>query len=145
MAALDAGVMSIEHGFIVLRLRGIAEKMNEMGAYITTNLTAFDPGLLDIPAVKNQPSSLAKASLGSADLRELHPEHEGMPGQARVPDRLRGHGRGLQHSDCLRKAPQQRVLRLHYHIDGHADLDRRRDRCSCPATSPIPTPPASSG
>ena len=32
------------------------------GAYITTNLTAFAPGLLDIPAVKNVPASLRKAN-----------------------------------------------------------------------------------
>jgi len=64
LRALDAGVMSIEHGF------GfdcdIAKLMKKNGAYITTNLTAFAPGLLDIPAVKNVPASLRKAKSASA-------------------------------------------------------------------------------
>lgn len=64
LRALDAGVMSIEHGF------GfdcdIAKVMKKKGAYITTNLTAFAPGLLDIPAVKNVPASLRKAKSASA-------------------------------------------------------------------------------
>ncbi len=64
LGALDAGVMSIEHGFSFDC--EIAQVMNEKGAYITTNLTAFDPGLLDIPAVANVPSSLAKAKSASA-------------------------------------------------------------------------------
>ncbi|MEH6651842.1 MAG: amidohydrolase family protein [Motiliproteus sp.] len=63
LRALDAGVMSIEHGF------GfdcdVAKVMKEKGAYITTNLTAFAPGLLDIPAVKNVPASLRKAKSAS--------------------------------------------------------------------------------
>ncbi len=57
--ALNAGVKSLEHGF------GydceVGELMKEKGAYITTNLTAFDPGLLDIPAVRDVPSSFRKA------------------------------------------------------------------------------------
>ena len=57
--ALNAGVKSIEHGF------GydceVGELMKEKGAYITTNLTAFDPGLLDIPAVRDVPTSFRKA------------------------------------------------------------------------------------
>ena len=61
--ALDAGVMSIEHGFAFDC--DIAEVMNEKGAFITTNLTAFDPGLLEIPAVASVPSSLAKAKSAS--------------------------------------------------------------------------------
>ncbi len=40
--------------------------MNEKGAYITTNLTAFDPGLLSIPSIASVPSSLAKAKSASA-------------------------------------------------------------------------------
>jgi imidazolonepropionase-like amidohydrolase len=64
LRALNAGVMSIEHGF------GfdcdIAKVMKKTGAYITTNLTAFAPGLLDIPAVKNVPASLRKAKSASA-------------------------------------------------------------------------------
>jgi len=64
MSALNAGVRSIEHGFMFDC--EIAELMKKKGAYITTNLTAFDPGLLDIPAVKNVPASLAKAKSASA-------------------------------------------------------------------------------
>ena len=64
MNALDAGVMSIEHGFAFDC--EVAKVMNQKGAYITTNLTAFDPGLLEIPAVANVPSSLAKAKSASA-------------------------------------------------------------------------------
>ncbi|MBY5920132.1 metal-dependent hydrolase family protein [Ferrimonas balearica] len=64
ITALEAGVKSIEHGFAFDC--DIAELMKEKGAYITTNLTAFDPGLLDIPAVKNVPASLAKAKSASA-------------------------------------------------------------------------------
>jgi len=64
LRALEAGVRSIEHGF------GfdcdIAKEMKKKGAYITTNLTAFAPGLLDIPAVKNVPASLRKAKSASA-------------------------------------------------------------------------------
>jgi len=64
LRALNAGVMSIEHGF------GfdcqVAKLMKKKGAYITTNLTAFAPGLLEIPAVKNVPASLRKAKSASA-------------------------------------------------------------------------------
>ncbi|WP_246139551.1 metal-dependent hydrolase family protein [Phaeobacter marinintestinus] len=64
MTALNAGVRSIEHGFMFDC--EIAELMKEKDAYITTNLTAFDPGLLEIPAVKNVASSLRKATSASA-------------------------------------------------------------------------------
>lgn len=64
MGALDAGVRSIEHGFSFDC--EIAELMKEKEAFITTNLTAFDPGLLSIPAVANVPASLAKAKSASA-------------------------------------------------------------------------------
>jgi imidazolonepropionase-like amidohydrolase len=64
MGALNAGVKSIEHGFSFDC--EIADLMKKKGAYITTNLTAFDPGLLDIPAVKDVPASLAKAISASA-------------------------------------------------------------------------------
>ena len=64
LRALGAGVKSIEHGF------GfdceVARAMKRKDAYITTNLTAFAPGLLDIPAVKNVPASLRKAKSASA-------------------------------------------------------------------------------
>ena len=64
MTALNAGVRSIEHGFMFDC--EISALMKEKGAYITTNLTAFDPGLLDIPAVRDVPASLAKAKSASA-------------------------------------------------------------------------------
>ncbi len=64
MTALNAGVKSIEHGFMFDC--EISELMKKKGAYITTNLTAFDPGLLDIPAVASVPASLAKAKSASA-------------------------------------------------------------------------------
>ncbi len=77
LSALDAGVMSIEHGFSFDC--DIAKVMNEKGAYITTNLTAFDPGLLDVPAVKNQPSSLAKAKSASATFANYIPNMKECP------------------------------------------------------------------
>lgn len=75
--ALEAGVMSIEHGFSFDC--EIAEIMNEKGAYITTNLTAFDPGLLTIPAVANVPSSLAKAKSASATFADYIPNMKECP------------------------------------------------------------------
>jgi imidazolonepropionase-like amidohydrolase len=63
LRALNAGVKTIEHGFM---FDGeIAAVMKEKGAFITTNLTAFDPGLLDIPAVKGDPRTLHKAITAS--------------------------------------------------------------------------------
>ena len=87
MNALNAGVKTIEHGFSFDC--DIAKLMNKKGAYITTNLTAFDPGLLDIPAVKNQPSSLAKAISASATFANYIPNMKKCP----VP-------RGFQ-TDCV--------------------------------------------
>ncbi len=87
MNALNAGVRSIEHGFSFDC--DIAEVMKEKGAYITTNLTAFDPGLLDIPAVKNVPSSLEKAKSASATFANYIPNMKKCP----VP-------RGFQ-TDCV--------------------------------------------
>jgi len=63
LRALNAGVKTIEHGFMFDG--DIAKLMKKKGAYITTNLTAFDPGLLEIPAVKNDPRTLAKAMSAS--------------------------------------------------------------------------------
>lgn len=85
--ALNAGVKTIEHGFMFDC--EIAELMNEKGAYITTNITAFDPGLLDIPAVKNVPASLAKAKSASAAFKDYIPNMKKCP----VP-------RGFQ-TDCV--------------------------------------------
>jgi imidazolonepropionase-like amidohydrolase len=79
LRALNAGVKTIEHGFMFDG--DIAAVMKEKGAYITTNLTAFDPGLLDIPAVKSDPRTLAKAVSASEafvnyidNVRELRPK-----------------------------------------------------------------------
>ncbi|WP_164658524.1 amidohydrolase family protein [Tropicibacter sp. Alg240-R139] len=57
--ALNAGVKSIEHGFAFDC--EIAALMEEKGAFITTNMTAFDPNLFDVPAVRDVPASLRKA------------------------------------------------------------------------------------
>ena len=64
LRALNAGVKTIEHGFEYDC--EIGDVMAEKGAYITTNLTAFDEGLFDIPAVKSDPRSLHKAKTASA-------------------------------------------------------------------------------
>ncbi len=64
LRALNAGVKTIEHGFMFDG--DIAKLMKKKGAYITTNLTAFDPSLTEIPAVKNDPRTLAKALSASA-------------------------------------------------------------------------------
>ncbi|MFC1235964.1 amidohydrolase family protein [Vibrio sp. F74] len=75
--ALNAGVKSIEHGFMFDC--EISELMKEKGAYITTNLTAFDPNLLEIPAVKNVSSSLAKAKSASAAFVDYIPNMKKCP------------------------------------------------------------------
>ncbi|MGF1690854.1 amidohydrolase family protein [Photobacterium kagoshimensis] len=77
LSALDSGVLSIEHGFAFDC--DIAKVMTEKGAYITTNLTAFDPGLLDIPAVKNVASSLAKAKSASETFKNYIPNMKKCP------------------------------------------------------------------
>ncbi|MCP4300857.1 MAG: amidohydrolase family protein, partial [Gammaproteobacteria bacterium] len=64
MNALNAGVRSIEHGFMFDC--EISELMKKKGAYITTNLTAFDPNLFDVPAIKEVPASLRKARSATA-------------------------------------------------------------------------------
>ncbi|MUJ19849.1 metal-dependent hydrolase family protein [Aliivibrio fischeri] len=56
---LDAGVKTIEHGFM---FDGeINKKMKEKGAYITTNMTAFSPYLSQIEAINSNPASKRKA------------------------------------------------------------------------------------
>jgi imidazolonepropionase-like amidohydrolase len=77
MTALNAGVKSIEHGFSFDC--EISRLMKKKGAYITTNLTAFDPGLLDIPAVANVPASLAKAKSASATFANYIPNMKKCP------------------------------------------------------------------
>ena len=77
MAALNAGVKSIEHGFAFDC--EVAKLMNKKDAFITTNLTAFDPKLLEIPAVKNVPSSLRKAKSASATFANYIPNMKKCP------------------------------------------------------------------
>ncbi|MBY6197738.1 metal-dependent hydrolase family protein [Vibrio hangzhouensis] len=77
LGALNAGVKSIEHGFMFDC--EISKLMKEKGAYITTNLTAFDPNLLEIPAVKNVASSLAKAKSASAAFKDYIPNMKKCP------------------------------------------------------------------
>lgn len=77
MTALNAGVRSIEHGFMFDC--EISALMEEKGAYITTNLTAFDPGLLDIEAVNSVPASLRKAKSASAAFIDYLPNMKKCP------------------------------------------------------------------
>jgi len=59
MRNLDNGVKTIEHGFMFDG--DIASKMEDKGAYITTNMTAFSPYLTSIPAINDNPVSKRKA------------------------------------------------------------------------------------
>lgn len=77
IGALNSGVRSIEHGFMFDC--EISDLMKEKGAYITTNLTAFDPNLLEIPAIKNVPASLAKAKSASAAFEDYIPNMKKCP------------------------------------------------------------------
>jgi imidazolonepropionase-like amidohydrolase len=87
LRALNAGVKSIEHGFMYDC--EIGELMEEKGAYITTNLTAFAPGLFDIPAVRDVPASLRKARSASAAFKDYIDNMKQCPAR-------RGH-----HTDCV--------------------------------------------
>jgi imidazolonepropionase-like amidohydrolase len=87
LRALNAGVKSIEHGFMYDC--EIGELMNEKGAYITTNLTAFAPGLFDIPAVRDVPASLRKAKSATAAFEDYIDNMKSCPAK-------RGH-----HTDCV--------------------------------------------
>lgn len=87
MSALNAGVRSIEHGFMYDC--EIGELMEEKGAYITTNLTAFDPNLFDIPAISQVPASLRKAKSASAAFGDYIDNMKKCPAK-------RGH-----HTDCV--------------------------------------------
>lgn len=77
MAALHAGVRSIEHGFMFDC--EISALMKEKNAYITTNLTAFDPNLFDIPAISEVPASLRKAKSASAAFGDYIPNMKQCP------------------------------------------------------------------
>ena len=87
LRALKAGVKSIEHGFMYDC--EIGKLMNEKGAYITTNLTAFAPGLFDIPAVRDVPASLRKARSATAAFKGYIDNMKKCPAK-------RGH-----HTDCV--------------------------------------------
>lgn len=87
MTALNAGVRSIEHGFMYDC--EIGELMKEKNAYITTNLTAFDPNLFDIPAIKEVPASLRKARSATAAFGDY------LDNMRQCPPK-RGH-----HTDCV--------------------------------------------
>ena len=65
--ALDAGVRSIEHGFMFND--EVNEKMREKGAFITTNLTAFSPELANVGAVQN-PRSARKLKSAQAAFKD---------------------------------------------------------------------------
>jgi imidazolonepropionase-like amidohydrolase len=75
--ALKAGVRSIEHGFSFDC--EVAKLMKEKKAFITTNLTAFDPNLLEIPSIKNVPASLRKAKSASATFKDYIPNMKKCP------------------------------------------------------------------
>jgi imidazolonepropionase-like amidohydrolase len=77
MDALNAGVRSIEHGFMFDC--EISALMMEKGAYITTNMTAFDPNLFDVPAVRDVPASLAKAQSATAAFENYIPNMKECP------------------------------------------------------------------
>ncbi|WP_120500996.1 amidohydrolase family protein [Roseovarius sp. EL26] len=87
LRALNAGVRSVEHGFMYDCEIGAV--MEEKGAFITTNLTAFDPGLTTIPAIASNPSSLAKALSASAAFTDYLDNMRKCPAK-------RGH-----HTDCV--------------------------------------------
>ena len=87
LRALNAGVKSIEHGFMYDC--EIGDLMKEKGAYITTNLTAFAPGLFDIPAVRDVPASLRKAKSATAAFSNYIDNMKKCPAK-------RGH-----HTDCV--------------------------------------------
>ena len=60
LRCLENGVKTIEHGFM---FDGeIAKLMEEKGAYMTTNMTAFSPYLGEIEAISSNPASTRKAA-----------------------------------------------------------------------------------
>jgi imidazolonepropionase-like amidohydrolase len=77
MAALNAGVKSIEHNFGFDQ--EMAELMKKKGAYMTANLTAFDPSILEIPPVRDVPASLAKAEAAKEMFKNLIPNLKKYP------------------------------------------------------------------
>ena len=64
LRCLENGVKTLEHGFMFDG--DIATVMEEKGAYITTNMTAFSPYLGDIKAISSNPASARKAKTAQA-------------------------------------------------------------------------------
>lgn len=60
MRCLENGVKTIEHGFMFDE--EIAMKMEEVGAYMTTNMQAFSPALGQVSAISASPTSARKAA-----------------------------------------------------------------------------------
>jgi imidazolonepropionase-like amidohydrolase len=60
LRCLENGVKSIEHGFMFDE--EIAKKMEEVGAYMTTNMQAFSPLLGQVSAISASPASARKAA-----------------------------------------------------------------------------------
>ena len=60
MRCLENGVKTIEHGFMFDE--EIAMKMEEVGAYMTTNMQAFSPALSQVSAISSSPASARKAA-----------------------------------------------------------------------------------
>ena len=60
MRCLENGVKTIEHGFMFDE--DIAMKMEEVGAYMTTNMQAFSPALGQVSAISASPASARKAA-----------------------------------------------------------------------------------
>jgi len=60
MRCLENGVKTIEHGFMFDE--EIAKKMEEVGAYMTTNMQAFSPALGEVSAISASAASARKAA-----------------------------------------------------------------------------------
>ncbi|MDH3544173.1 MAG: amidohydrolase family protein [Desulfuromonadales bacterium] len=60
LRCLENGVKTIEHGFMFDE--EIANKMEEVGAYMTTNMQAFSPALGQVSAISASPASARKAA-----------------------------------------------------------------------------------
>ncbi|PKG38118.1 metal-dependent hydrolase family protein [Psychromonas sp. Urea-02u-13] len=65
---LEAGVKTLEHGFMFDA--EVAKLMEEKGAYITTNMTAFSPYLGEIEAISGSPAASRKAETAQATFKD---------------------------------------------------------------------------
>jgi len=68
MRCLENGVKTIEHGFMFDG--DIAKKMEEVGAYMTTNMQAFSPELAKVGAIAASPTSARKAASAQAAFKD---------------------------------------------------------------------------